>query len=942
MEPQDELASQLRRQISQATSEKEAAKIEAEALKRTVDGHMMRLGSLLNSEDLSHDRLAAAVQALDNDLRGRLEAADSVTRDMAHSDGTYEVLRHSLGDAQRRCQVLNNDMLRVADANEELMSTLKTLKGTNNRLVEEVQRQTEELSNLTQQRLQDLENLTHLEDSFKKEEALWQQEGRKFIEEEQNRCDEEYTRMCTQLTSQLEDCWRHARVLASKAGSLRAAHSQVKADMLSFGDSTKGELKRVERDLIDRITSSAKMLQDEQAKLTDVENNLQAKLRAEREVRETENEAWKKRHTSLAQELDDLAARRDREVSDLRAKVESAMATREREATEAASERSALHETLESHARDIALLEAKTQTARRRVLQLEAQLSQAESDRDRLQSTAEELREQIRQSDQALAEAVRCNEALREQMEVQRQESHDANDRDLKICREMYDKRLEAAAQGANAEQADLAKKIRIMEERIGTQAGELQALQEEVSEKTRKRDALQRDVHLWKGQHELAAKMRADIERELAQFRQDSVKGELHRLQETHDELQARKVEIDRRRQQVIEEATEAKRVIQEKEAAHSRRAQQVREQQAEVATETERTKAALADVESGLSLAKADFAAMTQQMTEARDGLEQEIARLMTDFEAEKGDLERRVQAERTAAISVREDFEKLRSDHRASYKATYDGPVQQVSELEGAIKQIQQQSDSELAGLRRQSDKLRLRVEELEVELQESQAKLAKSEQEVQDGTTRLGHAKSSHRTSIQNLEREKTVRLEELQQVKRSISDKSEQLKSLVRAGEEQRKRLLRNIEEAKLAKAKERDPRQSFRADRSLSFEEPLAEATSFISNRMSGAASGVTSPEVPVSLLPARDIDYGRRRMAEPPAAPPPSYGLGPFPAACTPGACSSHQYVREPVALPTNMRQVAGSLQDLGSQMQRMVASMEDRAANLRHDLQR
>merc|ERR1719386_386407 len=95
------------------------------------------------------------------------------------------------------------------------------------------------------------------------------------------------------------------------------------------------------------------------------------------------------------------------------------------------------------------------QTARRKGLQLESHLSQAECERDRLQAQADTLRQQIRESDEALGEAVRANEALREQMEVQRLDSYAGNERDLKLCREMFEKRGEDAAQHHTAEKRD-------------------------------------------------------------------------------------------------------------------------------------------------------------------------------------------------------------------------------------------------------------------------------------------------------------------------------------------------------------------------------------------------------------------------------------------------------------------------------------------------------
>jgi len=892
---EDDLSGQLRKQIAQATSEKESAKIELEALKRTVDSHLLRLNGILGTGDVNYERLTMAIQAFDGDLRGRLDGdATTLLERPTSSEGTYEVLRHSLSDAQRRCQVLNGDMLRVADANEELMSTLKTLKGTNKRLVEEVQKQTQELSNLTQQRLLDMENLARLEDGFMQEQVLWQQEASRCIEDEQTRCNEEFVKMRDQLTSQLDECRYQAKGIATKAGNIRTQQSQLKNEVQNFSGTVGMNLKKLERELLDRIASTSKHLQHEQSKLRDVEHNLQVKLRAEKEVRENETEAWRTRHKTLAAELEDLISRRDREASDIQGKIEATNSTRDAEVKAMHRDRTALHEKIETLVKDVALLEAMTQTARRRSLQLEAHLAQAEGERDRLQATAETLRQQIRESDEALGEAVRSNEALREQMEVQRLDSQSANERDLKTCREMFEKRLEVTAQGYVSEQQELAKRIKSYEESLGLKAGELQACRESLAEKTRQRDALQRDAQMWKAQHELAAKMKADVDREYQQFRQDCLGGELRRLQEQHDELSTKKAELEMRRAAVIEDAQETQQTVKAREEANGQRAKAITDQERVTSHEIQRTKSSLLEAEAGLANAKAEAANVAQQLEERRESLQQELTRLVADQEVEKRELERKIQAERLNCEGLRDSFEKLRNEHSYSYKAAFEGPVHQISALEGAIGEIQRSSDAELSGLRQKSEKLRLRVEELEGELGRVQAKLAGTEQEVQEGTSRVNLAKANHRAAKEALERERHLKSDELQQVQRAITQKSEQLKVLNRQGEDQRRRMLREIEDAKATKAKqlaEADSRlQALRSEYSMAIEdkdEHRAAATAGSRDRIDGLA---------------RENEHLRRFV-------------------------SDHSHA-------------ATHIQDVGSQMQRTLASMEDRAAELRREL--
>eukprot|EP00747_Dinoflagellata_sp_TGD_P025699 gnl/TRDRNA2_/TRDRNA2_131427_c0_seq1.p1 gnl/TRDRNA2_/TRDRNA2_131427_c0~~gnl/TRDRNA2_/TRDRNA2_131427_c0_seq1.p1 ORF type:complete len:904 (+),score=256.85 gnl/TRDRNA2_/TRDRNA2_131427_c0_seq1:83-2794(+) len=899
---EEDLGGQMRRQIAQVTSEKEQAKYDLESLKRTVDQHLLRLNSLLAGADVPFDRLCSAIQAFDADLRGRLDVDPSVpSATDALMGQPLQVLRNSLHDAQNRCQVLTSDMNRQADTNDELVHTLNTLKSTNKRLVEEVQKQTEEVTSLTQQRVLDIENITRLEEAFRQEQAMWHQEAQRAVDDEQRRTTEEFEKMRTSLTAQLHECWSRAKMTASKVGHLRGLQSQLKSDILTFSQAVSSMLKQKERDLLDRLTETAKRLHAEQTRLHDKRHKLEVQLKTEKEIRENETENWRIRHKALSAELEELNARRDREVSTLKAQIEAIQANRESAASSQQADRQALHEQVEEFVKSVAHLEAQTHSTRRRGLQLESRLAQHEGERDRLMQLSETLRQQIRESTEALHEAVRSNEALREQMEIARQEGHGANERDLALCREMFEKKLDMAAQGYASEQGELARRITAYEQNLGLRAGELQVMREALVGKTRQRDALQRDLILWKGQYELAAKMKGDVEREFAQFKQESIGGELKRLQERHDELNTKKDQLEIQHAEVAAEFEEAKRVAKHKESSLNERAALLEASQQEAEAEVQRVRTALAETEKGLAEAKADAAAMTQAMSEKRDGLEQDLARLTTELEVEKAEFDRKIANERQNGENLRESFERLRAEHRSSYKAAYEGPVQQITALEGAISEIQRSSDAELAGMRQNSEKLRLRIDELETELARVQARLQQSEAEVQEGTARVQQAKVQHRTAKEVLEREKMQKTEELQQVQRQISQKSEQLKGITRSGEDTRRRMLRNVEEAKALKAKQ------------------LAEA-----DRRMTLLRTEYSPAL-------EDRDFERR------------------------GTSRSHveELVRENEELKKSVGETrhaashllsSGSqlLSGSGSQVHRSLASMEDRAAALQRQLQR
>lgn len=349
-------------------------------------------------------------------------------------------------------------------------------------------------------------------------------------------------------------------------------------------------------------------------------------------------------------------------------------------------------------------------------------------------------------------------------------------------------------------------------------------------------------------------------------------------------------------RRKAAIDETEGVTEAAKARDAVNAERAKAIGDLGRETAAEAQQAKGNLGEAEHGFAAAKAEAATLGQQASERRDVLEQDIARLTAEHEAEKRELERKVQAERAAAEGFRESFQTLRAEHRTSYKAALEGPAHQITALEGAISDIQRSSGAELNGLRQRSEKVGQRTEELEVELARVQAKLAQTEQEVQDGTSRVNLAKANHRASREALEREKEKKSEDLLQVQRSTAQKSEQLKAMTRSGEDVRKRMLREIEEVKAAKAKqlaEADHRMhALRSEYSMALEDKELEHKSGVSgnrDRLDGLV---------------RENEQLRRYVSE-------------------------HRYA-------------SGHVQDVGGQVQRSLASMEDRAADLRRELRR
>jgi len=375
----------------------------------------------------------------------------------------------------------------------------------------------------------------------------------------------------------------------------------------------------------------------------------------------------------------------------------------------------------------------------------------------------------------------------------------------------------------------ELAKRIQAVEEVIAAQNSKLHGAKELVAQKARIRKGLQRDLAVWRSHHEQSLKLTNEAERELSAFRQDRLCGELLRRTEQHDELQAQKAALKIRDDQLIAEVQAAEQTRMQQEAADAKAMRLVEDLQQQANSDLQQLKLQLADAETGQRRCKEEAAKVQQQTSEKRLLLEQALAKLTSDLDKEKSEFERKIRNERQKCESFKESLEKLREEHRTSYKAVFEGPGQQISSLETEINDIQRNTYAERSSHQQKSDEYRSRIEELETELARMHAKLEQTEHEVQDTTTRVNLSRVTNQASLESLQRDRNSKQDELQRIRSSIAHKKEQLFNIMNGAEEERKRTLRELDDARDVKAKkliEVDRRiQALRSDHSFAVED---------------------------------------------------------------------------------------------------------------------
>ncbi|CAE8654329.1 unnamed protein product, partial [Polarella glacialis] len=156
--------------LAEVAAERDATRLALHRFCRLVDIHLHRLrpysavafGSTKDRSSGGVQRVRQLLQAFEEEAR---EAATTVVAGSLGSAATgkgHQVLRQSLTETQRRCDSLNSDMVHQASTHEELVEALGVVKDANKRLLEQLRFQTDEIAQLTEQRVCDEERLDHL------------------------------------------------------------------------------------------------------------------------------------------------------------------------------------------------------------------------------------------------------------------------------------------------------------------------------------------------------------------------------------------------------------------------------------------------------------------------------------------------------------------------------------------------------------------------------------------------------------------------------------------------------------------------------------------------------------------------------------------------------------------------------------------------------------
>jgi len=666
----DHLVLSMQSRLAEENGEKEATKIELGNLKQSIDLYRRQLIALADEPQASAPRMREVIRSMDSNLREKL-AADTLNSLAAPGspNRAYDVLRQSLTESQKRCDNLNTELMGHHETNEELMGTLATVKDANKRLLDQIREQTDELTNLTQLRIMDEERMESQERRHGQEREHLTQETQRRARTVQQESQEKYDHMKQYLTEKLRGCNQRLGELRDESGSLRNVGKAIKADLQHQSESLVMAMETAAGKLAVRVGNELKSNAEEKALLNDLIHELEVKLATEKDLRHTEVSTISQKHSVVASEKNDIQAKLDKESAQLLAQAEAIEQRRGAELQAFNEERQNLDIEVSDLLRNKSNVEGMLDTAKRNVVSLETHCGQLEAERKSLENLVNELHQQLRESDDALAAAVQGNEHLRTQMEEQQKRYHDLNERQLAEIKQEYEERIASLKQKAAGDLATCTKQLHNLEEELTNKAVDAEKLRLRGVALEQERSALGRDRAMWKSQYDMATKMRHEVEKAHQDSRLDAAKQRSH-LQEVHDQLRQKNESLDSDLRITSEQLAEFKKVASVRDQDLSEKIRVLRGSLESVEAENGALKSKLDETQEALNKAKTDLAHDTQRGAEINAGLERELQTKMREHEQDRRRLEARLEEERKTAMESRNQYTSWRSQQNGRW--------------------------------------------------------------------------------------------------------------------------------------------------------------------------------------------------------------------------------------------------------------------------------
>lgn len=811
----DEITTQLQRRLATEAGDRDAAKISLQRLKCVVDSSRQRLLSLFvppsagvvsGEEKATLQRGRELVRELEVEVRSATQGnvvglqGTSAAPSSPRRGANYEVLRSSLQTEQRRCESLNNDMMIQAEANDELVETLGTVKDANKRLLDQIRAETAEIAKLTQQRVDDEKRMDEMTRRHEADRDIMRQETQRQVLSVREAGAERHNQTYNKLSDQIRNVKARTERIRADTRHLQGDLQACKLDMVGLVDFTEKQLGSAERDFTSQCALLLSLHEQRRMAEEDAIGDLKLRLTAEREAAMNESMAWNHKYAALCTDKEAMEDRASRNIAQLSSRLQALERQADADRNGWAQDRAVLERQADEYPLQHAQRKSALDQLQREYVALDSSLSAVISESSCLEQTINELRRQSRETYDALAAAVSSNEHLRQQMQEQHTSFQDKNEAELCDCRNSYEQKLEDVKRAQDGNAAMTNRQVEAVEIDVRTQDEELDILQTQIESMLQDNSNLDRSVSTWRSQYETSASSREMAERKL-QEEKHAFQHERVKLQATSDHNAAHIGALEEEIQLTSAELHDYRRTAAARETEYATRQaaaeallkdlqEMLVDGQTRLREVLETQKRVLTD-DSEYRERHLELQVLLEKNLEKQARLkEEESRRLLNTFSTQKRSSEQ-----------VRSEFQRERDSTTENLRRCQDEGRHRLAETERERTRIEEHCRTDFGQVSQAVSQWHRKSEVVERDLSRLNALLTESESNLAWVLQECTHEEREAALNTRQLEDEVRAQSTQLERMRFDEASLTQQLESARQRNEEEKRRLQRTLDSA---------------------------------------------------------------------------------------------------------------------------------------------
>eukprot|EP00397_Hematodinium_sp_SG-2012_P002421 GEMP01002427.1.p1 GENE.GEMP01002427.1~~GEMP01002427.1.p1 ORF type:complete len:773 (+),score=196.90 GEMP01002427.1:215-2533(+) len=700
------ISTDLSAMIANVGANKESTKMEISNLRRDVDLYRRQAKTLLGQGFSAENfrKFRHCFKSFSQEIHSRVgEISD---REDNEPEESYNVLRSSLGEAQKRCELMNENMLKVADANGDLVHTLGSLKNANRRLVDQLEQQSSEVASLEQHAVLGEEKIINLHRMQNEEMDQWRSEAQFKLDDYTKIQNEEFEKMEEKYKNKIAKSIQALALVSNKAHAIGEAKCDLGENVQDLAEKMSKTMQLTLHDLSNELESLGKTRRAETTGLKDVVHNLEVKLTTERDLHQQDVALWTSRVNKAENERDDTNARMEHEQDRLQSELEKVETTGEQQHVIFQTASKELSCRSEELAGDIASLTAMIEVARCKATQLLNRSDVLERDIVKVNDTLGRTGEDCIDLEASLQDAVQNYGQLNQQMGQLRADAQQENERDLGQCRELYDRKLELLATSHNTE-------LHFYEEESNRLSNTLSACTTEEMTYSNKMDSLmhqrtmlQRVCVMWKQHYEDSVKH--------SQATADDYKQSKLQWDKTHKEIDERRTDVIVKSHSAQQSVDQLKEEIAAYQAAskdhihtNSKHAESLSAAHFEAEEALEETLHSLKETSARLQMAKSEIAQEESSGLQKQNELIRELDARAKQHEDTMKAYEQALVEEHQLDENLGDQFHRLKDENQSQMKRWSEIPQTKIQYMEREMDEIANREKAELAQLTAQNN-------------------------------------------------------------------------------------------------------------------------------------------------------------------------------------------------------------------------------------------